>query len=80
MNAAAVLRRIVAAGETAAAAAEAAVVARAIAQAEAVPGLAAQAGSDGVQLRGRGLLARAFGSRRRAADPRIASLGRGEMR
>jgi hypothetical protein len=78
MNVGPVLRRIAAAGDAAAAAAGAAVVTRVAAQAEAVPGLAALAEPDGVQLRGYGLLARAFGSRRRAADPRIASLGRGE--
>jgi hypothetical protein len=80
MNAGPVLRRIAAAADGAAVAVEAVVITRVIAQAEAVPRLTAQAGSDGVEVRGRGLLARAFGSRRRAADPRIASLGRGEMR
>jgi hypothetical protein len=78
MNMGPVLRRIAAAGEVAAVAAEVAMIKRVIAQAEAVPGLAARAEPGGVQLRGLGLLARAFGSRRRSADPRIASLGRGE--
>jgi hypothetical protein len=30
--------------------------------------------ADGVVLQGRGLVARAFGSRRRAADPRLRAL------
>lgn len=33
---------------------------------------------DAVRLRGRGLLARAFGSRGRAADPRLAALTEGD--
>lgn len=80
MNAGAVLRRLSAAADAAAATAEAAAVTQVIAKAEALPGLIAEAGPDGVQLRGRGLLARAFGSRRRSADPRIRGLGTGEKR
>jgi hypothetical protein len=78
MSAEQVLRRLLAAAEVPAEAATARAAEVIVVRAEAVPGLEAEAGPDGVQLRGRGLLARAFGSRWRAADPRIAALSRGE--
>lgn len=72
------IRTVVAAGDAAAAAAVVRASETLAVRAGAVPGLAAEIAADGVLLRGRGLVARAFGSRRRTADPRIAGLGRGE--
>jgi hypothetical protein len=43
------------------------------ARAAGLPGISVSIG-DGVVLQGRGLVARAFGSRRRAADPRLRAL------
>lgn len=77
MNAAAVLRGAARAGEAAAAAAvERAGVAAAVRVVES--GLEAEAEAGMVRLRGAGLLARAFGSRRRSADLRLMVLVRGE--
>jgi hypothetical protein len=71
-------RQLLAGGEKAAAAAVAAAAQRLAARAEALPGITSETASDVVRLRGLGLLARAFGDRRRAADPRLAALARGE--
>ena len=43
------------------------------ARAAGLPGISVSI-ADGVVLQGRGLVARAFGSRRRAADPRLRAL------
>jgi hypothetical protein len=43
------------------------------ARAAGLPGITVSI-ADGVVLQGRGLVARAFGSRRRAADPRLMAL------
>ena len=75
---AALVRDASAAAAAAGAAGVARAVDRIVARAGGVPALTAEAGPDGVALRGPGLRARAFGSRRRSADPRIAGLGRGE--
>lgn len=48
------------------------------ARAAALPGIVATVERDAVVLSGQGLLARAFGSRRRAADPRLAGLASGD--
>jgi hypothetical protein len=71
-------RQLLAGGEKAAAAAVAAAAQRLAARAEALPGITSEIGPDAVRLRARGLQARAFGDRRRAADPRLAALARGE--
>jgi hypothetical protein len=42
------------------------------------PEVAVEQAPGRIWLRGRGLLARAFGSRRRAADPRLAGLTTGD--
>ena len=42
------------------------------------PEIAVEQAPGTIRLRGRGLLARAFGTRRRAADPRLADLGTGD--
>lgn len=60
----------VAAGERQAAAVCGVIAARAAA----VPGLAVTVDGDAVVLSGRGLLARAFGSRRAPSDPRLVGL------
>jgi hypothetical protein len=78
MNAAPVLRQLLVTAEAAAGQAMAQAADRIVVRVEAVPGLVAEAGPDGVRVRGRGLLARAFGSRAGAADARIAALSRGE--
>lgn len=44
------------------------------AAADELPGITATAEDDGVVLSGRGLRARAFGTRRAAADPRLQGL------
>lgn len=46
----------------------------------AIAGVDAEMMGDVVRLRGRGLRARAFGSRTRAADPRLAGLVSGDGR
>jgi hypothetical protein len=78
MNGNGMAARLAAAGEAAAAAAETRVAAQlATAVSDAVAGsdvLVAAAEDGRVRLQARGLVARAFGSRRRAADPRFAGL------
>lgn len=81
MNGAAVLRGVAAAAEgRAAAAIDRAARTLAARAAERFPALEADAEAGRVRLRGSGLLARAFGSRRRAADPRLAALVIGDDR
>jgi hypothetical protein len=63
------LARATARGETAAGVAKSALAARAAG----LPGVTVTIGED-VQLHGHGLAARAFGSRRGAADPRLRAL------
>jgi hypothetical protein len=63
------LARATACGETAVGIAKTALAARAAG----LPGVTASIGDD-VRLHGHGLVARAFGSRRRAADPRLRAL------
>ncbi len=66
-----VAARGVAAGAAAVTRASAALAARAAAE---FPDVTAVAGADAVLLRAPGLVARALGSRRRAADPRLTGL------
>jgi hypothetical protein len=63
------------AADTAVAAATADVAARV---ARRLPEIAVEQAPGTVWLRGRGLVARAFGTRRRAADPRLADPTRGD--
>ncbi|GGD98770.1 hypothetical protein GCM10011529_01070 [Polymorphobacter glacialis] len=69
-------------GAAAVVAAEGAVIAArerlATRAAAALPDAAIDVGSDAVRVTGPGLVARAFGSRRRAADPRLLGLVRGD--
>ncbi|KPF78403.1 hypothetical protein IP88_03895 [alpha proteobacterium AAP81b] len=69
MNLAKVRARVAEAAAARVAAAEAAAMAAAR-----VPGVTTAAADGAVRLTGRGLVARAFGSRRTAADPRLAGL------
>jgi hypothetical protein len=78
MIGAALQRELAARADAVAAEAVAAVAVRIVTRAEAVSGLAAEAAADAIVLRGRGLLARAFGTRRRSADPRITGLALGD--
>ena len=80
MNAGAVLRGVQRRAEGAADAAVTRVITAVATRAAAVPGVAAEAGDAAVILSGRGLVARAFGSRRRAADPAILGLTIGDGR
>ena len=74
MNAAALLVSLHAAGDAAARAATERGIAAIADAAAAVSGVVAERGEAGVVVRGRGLAARAFGSRSRAADARLAGL------
>jgi hypothetical protein len=75
MNADAVLGGVTARGEAVAAAAVPAAAERlAAAVAAALPDVSVTAENAAVMLRAPGLVARAFGTRHRAADPRLAGL------
>lgn len=80
MNGAAVMRGVAAtaqrAGDAAATRAGEAIAARL----QRVPGISAAADDGVVRVRGRGLLARVLGSRRRAADARLRALMTGDER
>ncbi|MFZ4687724.1 MAG: hypothetical protein ACOYLS_00665 [Polymorphobacter sp.] len=80
MNTGAVLRGVQRRAEGAADTAVTRVITAVATRADVVPGVAAEAGDAAVILSGRGLAARAFGSRRRAADPAILGLTRGDGR
>jgi hypothetical protein len=67
------LARATARGETAAGVAKSALAARAAG----LPGITVTIADD-VRLHGHGLVVRAFGSRRRAADPRLRALIAGD--
>ena len=75
MSDGAVLQSLVGAAEMATGAAvDRAVQALAARVATEFPELIVETGDDLIRLRSRGLAARAFGSRHRAADPRLAGL------
>lgn len=79
MIAASIIRQIVAAGTSKAEAAVATSTARLAARAESrFPEISVEPVPGAVLLHGRGLLARAFGTRRRAADPRLGDLTTGD--
>ena len=75
-----VVRAIAAAGTAAAQAAVERASDRVAARAARIPGVMAEAEAGAVRLRGRGLLARAFGSRRRSADPGLSEILAGDER
>lgn len=79
MSAAPIVRQLVEAGAARAEAAVTAATARLAARAASqLPELSVEPVPGAVLLRGRGLLARAFGTRRRAADPRLGDLTMGD--
>jgi pantothenate kinase type III len=80
MNGGRVLRGAQATAERAAAAAAARAADTVASRAAVVGGVTAQAVAGDVVLRGAGLVARAFGSRTRPADPRLRSMVTGDGR
>lgn len=78
MSAERVMRRAQALAQAAAAAAAVQAADKVAARAAAVAGVRAEAVDGDVVLRGNGLMARAFGSRSRPADPRLSGIGTGD--
>lgn len=76
MSAERVAAALVAAGDRVAVAAVAARVraVAAVAERAELPGVRIAIAADGVELRGRGLVVRAFGGRRGGADPAVAAM------
>ena len=80
MNGAAVMRGLAAAAQQAGDAAVLRAGETIAERAQGVSGVMAVAEAGAVRVRGRGLLARVFGSRRRAADGRLRALVTGDER